>query len=550
MEKIGYQYPLTLRMFLDQGMIFAPKQIIKYRDQLEFTYTEHFNRVKRLSNALKSLGVKPGEAVGMLDWDSHRYLEAHWAIPLSGSLFHTVNVRMSPEQIKYCINHAGDTVIFVFEEFIPLLESIQDELKTVRAYVLMTDKPGYVPSTTLPNTIGYEDLLNQQSTDYEFPEISEDTRATLCYTSGTTGNPKGVVFTQRELVLHAMSATISWGLYPGMNLRANQVYMPVTPMFHVQAWGAPYLAFMLGMKYVLPGKYEPELLLKWVSEEKVNLSHCVTTILHMLLFHPDAEKYDLSQWHVNLGGAKLTRQLAERAAELGVFTVSGYGMTETCPAISWAMLKPEHYDLPLEDRISYHIKSGIPYCFSRIKVVDDDFNELPRDGKSVGNVVVRTPWSTHEYFHDPEKTKELWKNGWLNTGDVGYIDPEGYLTITDRNKDAIKSGGEWISTLTLEDAISHYPPVLECAVIGIPHPRWDERPCAFIALKPGQSASAEDVRSHLLKFAEEGKIEKWWVPDIPDGYIFVEAIPHNYIGKIEKTMLRLMHASGINQEVS
>jgi|LSQX01.1.fsa_nt_gb fatty-acyl-CoA synthase len=543
MENIGYQYQLTLRTFLDYGLMYAPNQVIKYRDELQFTYLEHYARVKQLSNTLAYLGVKPGEAVGMLEWDTHRYLEAHWAIPLYGSLFHTVNIRMAPDQVAFCINHAEDVVLFVSEDFLPLIESIQDQLKTVRAYVLMSDKKDYKPSTTLPNVYFYEDLLATQSTDYEFPEISENTRATLCYTSGTTGNPKGVVFTHRDLFMHAVSVCMTWGLYPGgMEFRANQVYMPLTPMFHVQAWGVPYFSFMLGCKYILPGRYEPDKILKWLAEEKVNFSHCVTTILHMLVFHPDAEKYDLSNWHVGLGGAKLNRQLAERAWELGILPQSCYGMTETCPAMTVANLKEEHLDLPMEDKISYYIKSGIPWIFSRVKVVDDDFNDLPNDGLSVGNVVVRTPWCTHEYFHEPDKTRELWKNDWLNTGDVGYIDSEGYLTVTDRNKDAIKSGGEWISTLTLEDAVSQFKPILECAVIGIPHARWDERPCACIALKPGETATAEDVRAHLEKFADEGKIEKWWIPDLPDGYFFVDAIPHNYIGKIEKNVLRQMYA--------
>lgn len=543
MDNIGYQYQLTLRTFLDYGLMYAPNQVIKYRDELQFTYLEHYARVKQLSNTLAYLGVKPGEAVGMLEWDTHRYLEAHWAIPLYGSLFHTVNIRMAPDQVAFCINHAEDVVLFVSEDFLPLIESIQDQLKTVRAYVLMSDKKDYKPSTTLPNVYFYEDLLATQSTDYEFPEISENTRATLCYTSGTTGNPKGVVFTHRDLFMHAVSVCMTWGLYPGgMEFRANQVYMPLTPMFHVQAWGVPYFSFMLGCKYILPGRYEPDKILKWLAEEKVNFSHCVTTILHMLVFHPDAERSDLSNWHVGLGGAKLNRQLAERAWELGILPQSCYGMTETCPAMTVANLKEEHLDLPMEDKISYYIKSGIPWIFSRVKVVDDDFNDLPNDGLSVGNVVVRTPWCTHEYFHEPDKTRELWKNDWLNTGDVGYIDSEGYLTVTDRNKDAIKSGGEWISTLTLEDAVSQFKPILECAVIGIPHARWDERPCACIALKPGETATAEDVRAHLEKFADEGKIEKWWIPDLPDGYFFVDAIPHNYIGKIEKNVLRQMYA--------
>ena len=544
MESIGYQYQLTLKCFLDYGMMFNPKQIIKYRDELEFTYEEHFERVKKLSNALKYLGIKPGDAVGMLEWDTYRYLEAHWAIPLYGSLFHTVNVRMSPEQIEHCINHAEDKVIFLNTDFLPLMESMQDKLPTVKAYIIMTDDRNNLPiKTTLPNAIEYEELLKQVNADYQFPEISENTRATLCYTSGTTGNPKGVVFTHRDLFMHAISIGMTWGLFPnGMEYRANQTYMMLTPMFHVQAWGGPYLSFMLGNKFILPGKYEPDKILRWLHDEKVDFSHCVTTILHMLVFHPDVEKYDLSNWHVALGGAKLNRQLAERAMELGVIAQSCYGMTETCPAMTLGMLKPEHYELSSQDRITYFIKSGIPWVFSQFRVVDENWNDVAHDGRTVGDIVVRTPWCTHEYFKEPEKTKELWKNDWLNTGDVGLIDKEGYLMVTDRNKDVIKSGGEWISTLTLEDVISQFPPVLECAVIGIPDPKWDERPCACIAIKDGQSATAEEIRDWMLKFTEDGTIEKWWIPDIPTGYFFVDEIPHNYIGKIEKNTLRKMYA--------
>lgn len=268
----------------------------------------------------------------------------------------------------------------------------------------------------------------------------------------------------------------------------------------------------------------------------------------MLVFHPDAEKYDLSNWHVALGGAKLNRQLAERAMELGVIAQSCYGMTETCPAMTLGMLKPEHYDLSPQEKITYYIKSGIPWLFSQFRVVDENWNDVPHDGRTVGDIVVRTPWCTHEYFKEPEKTKELWKNNWLNTGDVGVIDEEGYLMVTDRNKDVIKSGGEWISTLTLEDVISQFPPVLECAVIGIPDPKWDERPCACIAFKEGQSATPEEIRDWIMKFTEDGTIEKWWVPDIPNGYFFVDEIPHNYIGKIEKNTLRKMYAEKAEHE--
>ena len=539
MQPFGFQYQLTLRMFLEHGVNYAPNQIIKYRDDFEYTYTEHLSRVKKLSNALKTLGVKAGDAVGMLEWDTYRYLEAHWAIPLYGCMFHTVNVRMSPEQIVYCINDAKDEVLFVGEEFIPLVESMKDEIPTVKTFVLMTDnKDGKLPETSLPNTIGYEELLAGENDDYEFPEISENSKAALCYTSGTTGNPKGVVFTHRELVMHAIAVCIQWGVFPPVKFQAGQTYMPLTPLFHVQGWGVPYFAFMMGCRYILPGRYEPDKILRWLHDEKVDVSHCVTTILHMLVFHPDAEKYDLSNWRVALGGAKETRQLAEQAWKLGIKTISCYGMTETCPAMTLGQPQVDKSDIPFDDQIDYVIRSGIPWVFSRRRVVDGEMNEVPHDGKTVGAIQVRTPWCTHEYLNDPENTEKLWANDWLNTGDVGFVDPEGYLMVTDRVKDAIKSGGEWISTLVLEDAVSMHPAVLECAAIGIPDDKWDERPCACIVLKPDEKATVEDIRTHMIQYAEQGKIEKWWIPDAENGYQFLDEIPHNFIGKIDKVKLR------------
>ena len=533
-----YDYQLTLRMLLEQGIAVAPKQIMKYGDKVSYTYEEHYARVKKLSNLLKALDVKPGDSIGILEWDTHRFLETLWAVPLYGAMLHTVNVRMSPEQMLYCINHAEDKILIVYEEFLPCLERVKDKLITVKTFIVTNDK-GKMPCTTLTNALDYETLLQQESSEYEFPEISENTRATMCYTSGTTGKPKGVVFTHRQLVLHALASVITNGVYPeSLKLNGGDVYMPLTPFFHVQAWTVPYFAFMLGMKFVFPGKYEPKLILKYLSQEKVTLSHCVITIFHMIVFHPDAEKFNLRGWKVLLGGGKLNRCLAERAEELGIKCISAYGMTETCPGMALANLKQDLYEIPEEEKMNYRLKSGIPWCFSRMKIVDENFEEVPHDGNSVGQVLVRTPWATQEYFKEPYKTSELWNHGWLNTGDLGTIDKMGYLCITDRLKDAIKSGGEWISTLTLEDVISCHKDVYECAVIGVPDSKWGERPAAYIFLKDNAIVSSEDIHKHLEKFAEEGTISRWWIPDI---YIFVKRIPHNFVGKIDKRQLKNLY---------
>lgn len=540
---IGHDTQLTLKIFLDYGLLYNPCQIIKYKDEFQYTYTEHFNRVKKLANALKLLGVEPGQAVGFIEYDSHRYLEAYWAIPLSGCALHTINIRMSLPQMIHCINQAEDVVLFINKDFIPVIEKIKDRLQTVKTYVIMSDDREQAIATTLDNTAKYEELLAKAEADYVFPEISEDTPATICFTSGTTGNPKGVVLTHRQLCLHTMFASMTWGLYPhSIDLKANQTYLPLTPMFHVQAWGMPYIAFMLGDKIIMPGKYECNKILKWVAEEHVNFSHCVPTVLQKLLTNSDIDKYDLSHWRVVVGGSKLPQALAQRAHELGIFTQTGYGMTETGPAMTTALLKPEHFNLSSEEKLAYLLKSGIPFLGAQLKVVDSNNQEVPRDGQTYGNVLFRSPWCTHQYLKEEAATEQLWENGWLNTGDLGFIDSEGYLIVTDRLKDVVKSGGEWISTLALEDCISSHPEVEECAVIGISDPIWGERPCAFIVLKDGKLSSAQEISWWLLQ-NKLSEIKKHWIPDIPKGYIFVDEIPHNQTGKIDKQILRKIHNS-------
>ena len=418
-NRFGYEYQLTLKMFLEHGVQFSPKQKIVYGEIMEYSYLDQYKRVKKLSNVLKTLGVKKQETIGMLEWDTHRFMEAHWAVPISGFLFHTVNVRMPPAQIAYCIDHAEDKIVFFNEEFLPIIENISGLLTKVEKYIIMTDREDFkMPETTMKNLYEYEELLEGASDEFDFPEISENTPATLCYTSGTTGNPKGVIFTHRELVMHSIATGFQTGLYKDqMDSKSDSVYMPLTPMFHVQAWTSPYLFYMLGCKYVLPGKFEPLKILRLIHKEKVNIACCVSTILHMLIFRKDIENFNLKGLNVCVGGAKLTQQIAMKCLKLGIHAISYYGMTETGPGIASGQVRPEFYDLSEEDKYSYYVRAGLPWPWCKIKIVNEDFMEVSQG--CIGEIVVRSPWASHEYYKEPEMTATLWKNGWLHTEDLG-----------------------------------------------------------------------------------------------------------------------------------
>ncbi|MGD9240908.1 MAG: long-chain-fatty-acid--CoA ligase, partial [Desulfobacterales bacterium] len=370
------------------------------------------------------------------------------------------------------------------------------------------------------------------------PDLDENTKATTFYTTGTTGNPKGVYFSHRQLVLHTLGVAVACGAYHTIGrFRSNDVYMPLTPMFHVHAWGYPYVATMLGVKQIYPGPYEPRKLLKLIEDEKVTYSHCVPTILQMLLNCPAVKEVDLSHWKVVIGGARLPKGLAKAAKEQGVEIHAGYGMSETGPVMS--MAAPHEYMLDWEEEqlLDVIIKTGKPIPLAEFEVFDAQGKTLPHDGESSGEVVMRSPWLTQSYFKEPEKTKELWRSGWLHSGDVGYIDAEGYLQITDRIKDVIKSGGEWISSLDLENLISQHEAVLESAAIGLPDEKWGERPLMVVILKPEykDKVSAEDLMQFMKKFTDEGKLPKYAVPD---RYEFVEQIPKTSVGKLDKKALR------------
>ena len=529
----AYGYPLLIKQLLHTPLAVNPEQEILYRDLKRYNYRTLGHRIAQLASALQSLGVAPGDTVGVMDWDSHRYLESYFAIPMMGAVLMTVNVRLSPEQILYTINHAGAKVLLVNAEFLPVLAEIHDKLETVRRLVFISDQP----DTPLPDGFAgeYEALLHAGSPAYEFPDFDENTRATTFYTTGTTGLPKGVFFSHRQLVLHTLAALGGLASPASQGrLHRDDVYMPITPMFHVHAWGMPYVATMLGLRQVYPGRYSPDGLLALVKREGVTFSHCVPTILHMLLSHPAIHDTDVRGWKVIIGGSALPKGLAQVALERGIDLFTGYGMSETCPILTLAQIKTPLRGDPARE-LELRTRTGLPIPLVNLRTVDENMSDLPRDGKAAGEVVVRAPWLTQGYYKNPAASEDLWSGGYLHTNDIGTIDPDGYLQVTDRIKDVIKTGGEWVSSLELEDVISRHAAVSEVAVIGVKDAKWGERPMALVVQRQGASATEDDIKAHVKAFAEQGAISKF---AIPERVILVPAIDKTSVGKINKKGLR------------
>ena len=532
----AHDAPLSIGHILDRGLAAAPAQEIVYGDRLRYTYATLGERVRRLATALDALGVKPGSTVAIMDWDSHRYLECFFAVPMMGAVLHTVNVRISPEQVLYTINHAEDDVILVNAEFLPLMEAIHAKIRPGVKLVLINDG-GSMPESKIAFAAEYESMLARATPSFPFPHLEENTRATTFYTTGTTGLPKGVYYSHRQLVLHTLATMAALANAPHATFTARDVYMPITPMFHVHAWGLPYVATMLGVKQVYPGRYVPDVLLGLIGREKVTFSHCVPTILQMMLGSPALAGVDLRNWKVIIGGSALPVPLARAAVERGVDVIAGYGMSETCPILTLAHLLPRMLGAPLEESLPYRCRAGRPIPFVQLRIVDAQMNDVAHDGASQGEVVVRTPWLTQGYFGEPEKSEELWRGGWLHTGDVGVIDADGYLKIVDRIKDVVKTGGEWVSSLDLEDIILRVPGVAEVAVVGMPDERWGERPIALVVVKPAQGEPPTEaaIRRHVDDYAQRGAISKYAVPDRVH---FVDAIPKTSVGKLDKKVIR------------
>ncbi|MBV9712949.1 MAG: fatty acid--CoA ligase [Ktedonobacteraceae bacterium] len=535
----AYDYPLLIKHLLHTPLATAPEQEIVYRDASRISYWRLRQRIGQLASGLTALGVRPGDTVAVMDWDSHRYLECFFAIPMMGAVLQTVNIRLSPEQILYTLNHARADVILCHADFLPLLDILKNRLETVKLCVALSDGGSLVG--ILPSTVQvvaeYEELLAASAQDFAFPDFDERTRATTFYTTGTTGNPKGVYFSHRQLVLHTIATlgTLASSVAQ-QRFHRGDVYMPITPMFHVHAWGLPYVATAMGIKQVYPGRYLPDALLNLIRREKVTFSHCVPTILHMMLTCPASSETDLAGWKVIIGGSALPKGLAKLAMDRGIDIFTGYGMSETCPILSLTQLKPWMMNLDADQEIDYRTKAGLSAQLVDLRVVDERMQDVPHDGVTSGEVVARAPWLTQGYLNDSANSEQLWRGGYLHTGDIGTINAEGYLQITDRMKDVVKSGGEWISSLAIEDLISQYPGVSEVAVIGKPDEKWGERPLALIVLQATRTnlVSERDIQGHVKIAAERGSISKWAIPDVR----FVEALERTSVGKLDKKLLR------------
>ena len=531
----AYQAPLLIKRLLLSGVRYEKTREIVYRDLVRYSYATFNERVARLANVLSEAGVKAGDTVAVMEWDSHRYLECMFAIPMIGAVLHTINIRLSADQILYTMNHAEDRFVLINSEFLPLYKAIESQLTTVEKTLLLTDEAS--KTADLPNLVGeYEALLAAASAQYDFPDFDENSVATTFYTTGTTGNPKGVYFTHRQLVLHTLAAASVLGSLDSVRLLGtNDVYMPITPMFHVHAWGIPYVATMLGIRQVYPGRYEPDMLCRLIREEKVTFSHCVPTILQMMLNAPSAQGYDFAGLKVIIGGSALNRALYETAKSRGIQLTAAYGMSETCPLISCAHINDELFAGSEDERTTYRIKAGVPVPLVEAAIMAADGRLLAADGETQGELVLRAPWLTMGYFNEPQKSDELWEHGWLHTGDVATLDDFGFIDIRDRIKDVIKTGGEWLSSLELEDLVSRHPAVREVAVVGIPDPQWGERPFALLVLREGQTLDARGLKEHLKPFVEQGSINKW---AIPSQIALVTDIPKTSVGKLDKKRIR------------
>ncbi|MDA1101870.1 MAG: 3-(methylthio)propionyl-CoA ligase [Proteobacteria bacterium] len=492
-----------------------------------YTYIDANHRAKQLAEALGALGVTLGDRVGTLAWNGYRHLECYYGVSGIGAVLHTINPRLFPEQIVYIANHAEDRVLFAELTFIPLLEGIAEQLSSVEAIIIMTDR-GHMPETSLPNVYCYEELLAAQDGTLQWPGFDERTASSLCYTSGTTGNPKGVLYSHRSTVLHSLSSCSQ----DVLGLSSHDSILPVVPMFHANAWGIAYAAPMCGAKLVFPGMgMDGASIYELLDTEKVTLSAGVPTVWLMLLqyLRENGKKLPHMTRTVIGGSAAPASMIEAFENDYDVTVIHAWGMTEMSPLGTTGNLKAKMADLDYSEKLLIKGKQGRAVYGVDLKITDDDGEELPRDGAAFGHLMVRGPWITNGYFKS-EGGPVLDADDWFDTGDVATLDGDGFMQITDRSKDVIKSGGEWISSIELENIAVGHPEVTEAAVIGVAHPKWDERPLLIIVRNEGSTVTGKEILNFM-----EGKIASWWMPD---DVTFVSAIPHTATGKIQKLQLR------------
>jgi fatty-acyl-CoA synthase len=531
MKGLMMDYPLTLTHFFERTRRLFPAKRLATRAPggwlFEYTYAAFAERVERLAASLSALGVGRGDRVGTFAWNSHRHLELYWAVPLSGAVLHTVNIRLAPQDLVYIINHAGDTVLFVDASLWPLLAPIRKELTTVRQVVVMPD----APAPEAPGLLDYEALLAGARPIGTWPRLEEDDAAGMCYTSGTTGHPKGVVYSHRAIYLHSMCVAMA----DTLALSERDIILHVVPMFHVNAWCVPYAGVMVGAAQIFAGPQpQPQDLVELIQRERVTFVGAVPTVWIAVKELAEKQACDLSSVRcIPVGGSAAPRALIEHYdRRLGVPLLHAWGMTETTPLGTVSRLKSYMERWPDAERYAVRAKQGYAVPGIDLRAVDEAGREVPWDGKTAGELQVRGPWVVRAYYNHPGGAAQFTEDGWFRTGDVVTIDPEGYIQITDRTKDLIKSGGEWISSVALESLIMAHPKVLEAAVIAVPHAHWGERPLACVVPKPEHAGRL--TVGELLDFLRP-QVARWW---LPDGVIFVDAIPKTGVGKFDKKVLR------------
>jgi len=530
-------FPLSIAAILRHGQrVYAQSECVTWTDSgaRRATFAEVGANAGRLANALARLGVESCDRIGTFCWNSQEHLEAYLAVPAMGAVLHTLNIRLFPEQLTYVINHAQDRMILVDDSLVPVLAKVAAELQTVERYVVIGDGDTSALESVVPDAeiLRYHELLAAESPEYDWPEIDERQAAALCYTSGTTGNPKGVAYSHRSAYLHSLAATTPAAL----NLSERERILTIVPMFHANAWGIPYAAFMCGASLVMPGKFlQAEPLTRMVREERVTFSGAVPTIWADILRYGDEHEIDLSSLRMIIcGGSAVPRSLMERFEDkYGVRIVQAWGMTETSPLAAVAH-PPASVELGSAGEMDWRARTGRIVSGVELRIVDDLGNALPWDDEAVGEIEVRGPWITGDYFGDP--SPEKFDNGWLRTGDVGSVNALGFVQITDRAKDVIKSGGEWISSVELENHLMAHPDVVEASVIGVPDPRWQERPMACVVRKQNSSVDAAALAEFLGTH-----VAKW---QVPERWTFIDEVPKTSVGKFDKKVLRARHEKG------